>query len=89
MVKSAQRALVLSLHAKFSSEVHIALLSIGGVVAPEAKNLSPDNIASKSTKCRSQSLYLRQPVRVVAAFMYIRSEALPLGDIANSYVHRF
>lgn len=47
MVKSAQRALVLSLHAKFGSEVHIALLSVGGVVSPDAKGLSPDSIADE------------------------------------------
>jgi hypothetical protein len=47
MVKSAQRALVLSLHAKFGTEVHIALLSVGGVVAPGKKNLGPENIADK------------------------------------------
>ena len=47
MVKSAQRALVLSLHAKVGTEVHVALLSVGGIVAPEKKNLSPENIADK------------------------------------------
>lgn len=47
MVKSAQRALVLSLHATFGDKLHIALLSVGGVVAPEKKNLSPENIADK------------------------------------------
>lgn len=47
MVKSAQRALVVSMNAKMGSDVHIALLSVGGVVSPEAKNLSPDNIANK------------------------------------------
>lgn len=47
MVKSAQRALVLSLHAKFGKDVHIALLSVGGVVSPDAKGLSPENIADK------------------------------------------
>ncbi|KAF2773873.1 NAD(P)-binding protein [Teratosphaeria nubilosa] len=44
MVKSAQRALVLSLHHKFGKDVHVALVSVGGVVSPE-KNLSPENIA--------------------------------------------
>lgn len=48
MVKSAQRALVLSLHAKYGKEVHVALLSVGGVVAPDAKNLSPQNIAQRA-----------------------------------------
>ena len=48
MVKSAQRALVLSLHATYGSEVHIALLSVGGVVSPEAKKLSPANIADEA-----------------------------------------
>ncbi|KAK4539858.1 hypothetical protein LTR36_010319 [Oleoguttula mirabilis] len=47
MVKSAQRALVLSMHAKYGTEVHIALLSVGGIVVPEKKNLSPANIADK------------------------------------------
>ena len=46
MVKSSQRALVLSLNTKYK-DVHIALLSVGGVVAPDAKNLSPENIAQK------------------------------------------
>jgi hypothetical protein len=47
MVKSAQRALVLSLHAKFGEEVHIALLSVGGVVAPGKKNTSPEEIGRR------------------------------------------
>ncbi|KAK3067688.1 hypothetical protein LTR53_015293 [Teratosphaeriaceae sp. CCFEE 6253] len=47
MVKSAQRALVLSLHAIYGQDVHVALLSVGGVVSPEKTNLSPDNIADK------------------------------------------
>lgn len=53
MVKSAQRALVLSLHAKYE-DVHIALLSIGGVVSPDAKNLSPENIAQKAWELYKQ-----------------------------------
>ncbi|KAH9843306.1 short-chain alcohol dehydrogenase [Teratosphaeria destructans] len=44
MVKSAQRALVLSLHHRFGKDVHVALVSVGGVVSPE-KRLSPENIA--------------------------------------------
>ena len=47
MVKSAQRALLLSLHNKVGHDVHVALLSVGGVVDPKAKNLSPENIADK------------------------------------------
>lgn len=47
MVKSAQRALVLSLHAKFGEEVHVALLGVGGVVDPKNKVLSPENIAER------------------------------------------
>ncbi|KAK5714846.1 hypothetical protein LTR17_016956 [Elasticomyces elasticus] len=47
MVKSAQRALVLSLHALYGKDVHIGLLSVGGVLKPEKKNLSPENIADK------------------------------------------
>lgn len=54
MVKSAQRALVLSLHAKFGSDVHVALLSIGGVVSPDAKNLNPENIADKAWELYKQ-----------------------------------
>ena len=54
MVKSAQRALVLSLHAKFGSEMHIALLSVGGVVASDKKNLSPENIADKAWELYKQ-----------------------------------
>lgn len=55
MVKSAQRALVLSIHAQYGKDVHVALLSIGGVVSPDAKNLSPANISD-----RAWSLY-KQP----------------------------
>ncbi|EMC98402.1 hypothetical protein BAUCODRAFT_423825 [Baudoinia panamericana UAMH 10762] len=47
MVKSAQRALVLSIHAKFGEDVHVALLSVGGVVSPAKKNLSPMSIAER------------------------------------------
>ncbi|KAK0942079.1 hypothetical protein LTR29_006324 [Friedmanniomyces endolithicus] len=47
MVKTAQRALVLSLNAIYGGDVHIALLSIGGVVSPKKKNLSPENIADQ------------------------------------------
>ena len=54
MVKSAQRALVLSLHAKFGEEVHVALLSVGGVVAEGKKNLSPENIADKAWELYKQ-----------------------------------
>lgn len=48
MVKSAQRALVLSIHDKYGKDVHVGLLSIGGVVSPDAKNLSPENIADRA-----------------------------------------
>ena len=54
MVKSAQRSLVLSLNAKFGSEVHVALLSVGGIVAPDKKNLSPENIADKAWELYKQ-----------------------------------
>jgi len=54
MVKSAQRALVLSLHAYYGKEVHIGLLSVGGIVSPEAKNLNPDNIADKAWQLYKQ-----------------------------------
>ena len=54
MVKSAQRALVLSLHNKHGQDVHVALLSVGGVVSPDAKNLSPENIAGKAWQLYKQ-----------------------------------
>ncbi|TKA80050.1 hypothetical protein B0A55_01752 [Friedmanniomyces simplex] len=47
MVKSSQRALMLSLHAIYGADVHVALLSVGGVVSPKKKYLSPENIASQ------------------------------------------
>lgn len=47
MAKSSQRALVLSLNACFGKEVHVVLLSVGGVVAPTKKNLSPQHIAER------------------------------------------
>lgn len=47
MVKSAQRALVLSMNAVYGKDVHVALLSVGGVVSPKKKNLSPENIADR------------------------------------------
>lgn len=54
MVKSAQRALVLSLNHYFGKDVHVALLSVGGVVAPEAKNVSPESIAEKAWELYKQ-----------------------------------
>lgn len=54
MVKSAQRALVLSLNNKFGKDVHIALLSVGGIVSPDAKNLNPENIADKAWQLYKQ-----------------------------------
>jgi len=48
MVKSAQRSLVLSLNALHGKDVHIALLSVGGIVSPDKKNLSPENIAEQA-----------------------------------------
>lgn len=54
MVKSAQRALVLSLHNKYGQDVHVALLSVGGVVSPDSKNLSPENIAGKAWQLYKQ-----------------------------------
>lgn len=54
MVKSAQRALVLSLHAKFGDEVHTALLSVGGVVSSEKKALNPENIAEQAWQMYKQ-----------------------------------
>lgn len=47
MVKSAQRSLVLSLEKKFGREVHVALLSVGGLVEEGKKGLSPENIAER------------------------------------------
>lgn len=54
LTKTAQRSLVLSLHNKFGKDVHVALLSIGGVVAPEAKNLNPENIGDKAWELYTQ-----------------------------------
>lgn len=54
MAKSAQRALVLSLHHYFGEDIHIALLGIGGVVEPGKKNLNPDNIAQKAWELHKQ-----------------------------------
>jgi hypothetical protein len=54
MVKSAQRALVLSLHAKYGEEIHVALLSVGGVVAPEKRNTSPEAIAQRAWELYKQ-----------------------------------
>lgn len=48
MVKSAQRSLVLSLNALHGEEVHIALLSVGGVVQDDAPNLNATNIAEQA-----------------------------------------
>ncbi|KAK3674270.1 hypothetical protein LTR78_005739 [Recurvomyces mirabilis] len=47
MVKSAQRAMVLSLHAHYGKDVHIALLSVGGVVSPDKINLTPQHISDR------------------------------------------
>jgi hypothetical protein len=46
--------MVLSLHAKYGQDIHIALLSVGGVVAPEKKSLSPENIADKAWELYKQ-----------------------------------
>lgn len=54
MVKSAQRALVLSLNATHGKDVHVALVSVGGVVHPDAPNLSPNNIAEQAYKLYKQ-----------------------------------
>jgi hypothetical protein len=54
MVKSAQRALVLSLNALHGKDVHIALLSVGGVVKDEAPNLNATNIAEQAYKLYRQ-----------------------------------
>lgn len=48
MTKAAQRNLVQSLHATYGKEIHIALLSVGGIVSPEKKTLSPENIADEA-----------------------------------------
>lgn len=54
MVKSAQRALVLSVNATFGDKVHVALLSVGGVVSPEKQNTSPKAIAGRAWALYSQ-----------------------------------
>lgn len=48
MVKTAQRNLVQALHAKYGEDVHVALLSVGGIVAPDKEILSPANIADQA-----------------------------------------
>ena len=48
VLKTAPRAPGLPPHNKYGEDVHVALLSVGGVVSPDAKNLSPDNIANKA-----------------------------------------
>ena len=45
----AQRILVMSLAKTFnSSGIHIALVTVGGAVAPENKSLNPRNIADQT-----------------------------------------
>lgn len=36
------------MNAKLGQDVHIGLLSVGGVVSPDAPNLTPENIAEKA-----------------------------------------
>jgi len=49
LVKAAQRSLVMSLAKTFnSSGIHIALITVGGDVAPENKHLNPRNIADQT-----------------------------------------
>nr|OQO32633.1 hypothetical protein B0A51_00011 [Rachicladosporium sp. CCFEE 5018] len=48
LTKTAQRSLVQSLNATYGKEVHVGLITVGGQVSPEAKNLNPENIAEKT-----------------------------------------
>ncbi|KAF1957485.1 NAD(P)-binding protein [Byssothecium circinans] len=49
LVKASQRNMVLSFNRAFSeSGVHVGLISVEGVVAPEKKHLNPNNIAEKT-----------------------------------------
>lgn len=55
MVKSALRILVQSLAATFAKEgVHIGVISVGGAVSPEAKNLNSTAIAARTWDWFSQ-----------------------------------
>jgi hypothetical protein len=54
MVKSAQRSLVLSLNALHGKDIHIALLSVGGIVRDDAPNLNATNIAEQAYKLYRQ-----------------------------------
>jgi hypothetical protein len=49
LAKAAQRSLVMSLAKTFnSSGIHIALVTVGGAVAPEDESLNPRNIADQA-----------------------------------------
>lgn len=49
LTKAAQRALVDCMFQTYKeSGVHCGLISVGGQVSPESKDLSPDNIAKKT-----------------------------------------
>jgi len=48
LVKAAQRNLVISMAKTFEPEVHVGLITVGGVVAPENKYLNPTYIAEKT-----------------------------------------
>lgn len=49
LVKAAQCSLVMSLAKTFnSSGIHVALMTVGGAVAPENKSLNPRNIADQT-----------------------------------------
>jgi hypothetical protein len=51
LIKASQRNMVWSFHRAFNdSGVHIGLVSVEGVVAPENANLNPINIAEKTWK---------------------------------------
>ena len=48
LTKAAQRNLVQSLRGAYQKDgIHIAVISVGGIVSPEAKTLTPKNIAEK------------------------------------------
>lgn len=56
LVKTAQRNLVQSFQMKYEPEgIHVALISVGGPVSPEAKVLSPKNIAKETWELFTQA----------------------------------
>jgi len=47
VVKTAQRNLVQCLRAVYGKEIHVAQVSIGGVVSPDKPRMSPEFVAGR------------------------------------------